>query len=355
MEIWSMRIGVDATPLREKLTGVGNYLYYLLEELIQQRYEDHFFLYAIKNSGTLEAFQRFPNVTIRISSFLGVSEALWSQTTLPWKCRKDKIDLLWGATQSVPFFGSFKRIITIYDFAYRLYPKTVSYVRGTYLRIFGERMYKRADCLTVISQGTATRLWEHYGLKADEIVTPPIKKLDADQTETVLKQFSLKLKKYYLMVGTLEPRKNIVPALKAFHSEIPLVLVGGKGWRDEEILKELKASSKKVIVLGYLPDSILNALVKGAKAFIMPSLYEGYGMPIAEARILGTPVICCDSPEMIEAAEGDALIIPHEQLHLAFSRPLPPPKTPTYPSNREQAKRLSEAISKLRPKNLNCD
>ena len=69
-----MKIGVDATPLREKLTGVGNYLYYLLEEIVQQRLSDHFYLYAIKSNENLKAFDRFSNVTIRIVPFLGISE-----------------------------------------------------------------------------------------------------------------------------------------------------------------------------------------------------------------------------------------------------------------------------------------
>ncbi|MCC5832361.1 MAG: glycosyltransferase family 4 protein [Chlamydiales bacterium] len=350
-----MRIGVDATPLRERLTGVGNYLYYLLEELIQIRGEDRFFLYAINNSQRLHLLRKYPNVTIRIVPFLGRSEALWSQTTLAWNCRKDRVDLFWGSTQSIPLFGRGKMIITIYDFAYRLYPKTVSYVRGAYLRVFGKWLYKRADRHIAISQGTATRLDKLYGLRADRVVIPPIKNLQAEPVEEVLKRFSLKYRDYYIMVGTLEPRKNIVLALKAFDSTHPLVLVGGKGWRDSEILGETKRFSEKIKVLDYLPDITLNALVKGAKAYIMPSLYEGYGMPIAEARMLGTPVICCDVPEMIEAAEGNALVIPHEQLDLAFSSALPRFKKPTYPSNRELATRLSEAFSELLPENQDDD
>ncbi len=350
-----MKIGVDATPLREKLTGVGNYVYYLLEELVQSRPSDRFYLYAIKDSKTLDAFKRYPNVAIRIIPFLGVSEALWSQTTLAWNCRKDRLDLFWGTTQSVPYFTRQKNVITIYDFAYRLHPKTVSFVRGTYLRVFGKHLYKKADFRTAISQGTAARLEKLYGLTADQVIIPPVKNLSFEPVEDVLNRFSLRKKDYYLMVGTLEPRKNIVAALKAFDSKHPLVLVGGKGWRDTEILQELKGASRNIITLDYLPDPALNALVKEAKAYIMPSLYEGYGMPIAEARILGTPVVCCDVPEMVEAAEGDALIISHDQLHLAFSSPLAPPKKPTYPSNRELATLLSEVFSKFQPMNPNCD
>lgn len=341
-----MNIGIDATPLRDKLTGVGNYVYYLLRGLVQKRPNDHFYLYAIKNSTSLELFEQFPNVTIRIAPLFGFSEAFWSQTTLAWLCYKDSIDLFWGSTQSIPLFAQHKSLITIYDFAYKLYPETVSRVRGTYLRLFGKFLYKKADCITTISFGTAERLHELYGLKANKVIIPPLKNLSVNDIPGTLKKHRLKYKDYFLMVGTLEPRKNIVTAIKAYKAKCPLVLVGGKGWRDHTIIKEITNASK-IVTLGYLPDDELNALVVAAKAYVMPSLYEGYGMPVAEARVLGTPVVCCNVPEMVEAAEGDALVVEHDQLEKAFTTPLKPPKKPTYPSNDALVTFLSEELLKL--------
>lgn len=353
-----MNIGVDCTPLKECLTGVGNYVFYLLEGLIQKRREDHFYLYAIKDSSSLDHFRRFSNATVRILPFLGISEALWSQTTLPWQCWKDKIDLFWGTTQSVPLVGKWKSLITIHDFAYRLYPETVSRVRGAYLRCLGRWLYKKANGISVNSKGTAARLKQLYGLEADRVVIPPLKNLSIPSNEEVgrcLKEYALIEKKYYLMIGTLEPRKNVVPLLRAYASIDPLVLVGAKGWRDSRIAEEIQQSKKAIRVLGYLPDPVLNALVRGAKACIMPSLYEGYGMPIAEARVLGTPVICCDVPEMIEAAEEDAHIIGRDELGKAFEMTLSSPKKPNYPSNEWLATSLSEEISRLLQPSPNCD
>ncbi|MCH9627852.1 MAG: hypothetical protein S4CHLAM2_14990 [Chlamydiales bacterium] len=347
-----MKIGIDATPLKEHLTGVGNYVYYLLEGLIRKRGKDQFFLYAICHSSRLAKLAEYKNVTVRVHPFLGFSEALWSQTTLAWLCQKEQIDLFWGTTQSVPLWARHKSVITVYDFTYRLYPKTVSRVRGTYLRWFGKYLYKKADVITTISQGTATRLEQYYGLKADQVIIPPLK--DLTVADAVLEQFSLKSKDYYLMVGTREPRKNIVPTLRAFQGKHPLVLVGAKGWRDSEIAKELQKKSSQILCLGYLPDQELNALVKGAKAYVMPSLYEGYGMPIAEARSLGTPVICCDVREMIEAAEGDALIVPHAELERAFTTDVKAPQKTTYPTNQALIDLLSEAFAQLAQQNQGC-
>src|SRR5690606_14652784 len=116
--------------------------------------------------------------------------------------------------------------------------------------------------LTTISQGTATWLDKLYGLKADKVIVPPIKNLQAESVREVLNRFSLKYRDYYIMVGTLEPRKNIVSMLKAFNSTHSLVLVGGRGWRDSKILEEMGMSSKNVKILDYLPDTTVNALVK---------------------------------------------------------------------------------------------
>jgi len=296
--------------------------------------------------------------TIRVVPFLGISEALWSQTTLAWCCRRDRIDLFWGATQSVPLFANHKSVITIHDFAYRLYPKTVPFVRGAYLKLFGKWLYKKANSITTNSKGSAERLQQLYGLQAHKVILPPFKNIvvpSQEKVHEILKEYSLTYKGYFLMVGTYEPRKNIVSTLRAHNSRHPLVLVGGEGWRDALISQELERKPKNIMALGYLPDLTLNALVKGAKAFVMPSLYEGYGQPIAEARVLGTPVVCCDVPEMIEAAEGDALIIPHDQLERAFTTPLTPPKKPTYPSNEELATILSKEFSRLYQQIEGCD
>ena len=324
-----MKIGVDATPLCAQLTGVGNYLFYLLEELVQLRPHDHFYLYAIRKSEHLETFASFSNVTVRYAPFLGFSEALWSQTTLPYHCRRDAIDLFWGVTQSVPLLGKYQRLLTVHDFAYHLFPKTVSKGRGTYLRLFAQRLYTKADALIAISHGTARRLTELYGLKASTVIQPPLRNMKVEEIK-------VRREDYYVVVGTLEPRKNLVPFIEAYEGKLPLVVVGAKGWGEVNI-------PEGVEVLGYVADEEVNALIKHAQALIMPSLYEGYGMPLKEARSLGTPVICSDVPEMLEAAEGDASILGKG----VFEREVRMNKVPSYPSNRELATLLSKAMTTL--------
>src|SRR5690606_19595018 len=110
-------------------------------------------------------------------------------------------------------------------------------------------------------------------------------------------------KNYILFCGTLEPRKNVVTLLDAY-AELPrsiqeqygLVLVGGKGWLDQEFRNKLsELQSKNILLTGYVPDEDLPAIYSGAAVFAYPSLYEGFGMPPLEAMACGVPVIVGDN------------------------------------------------------------
>lgn len=311
-----MRIGIDASPLATELTGVGTYLKSLLESLLFLHPQDHFFLYAPHSSPVLDALKKYPAVTIRLNKWGSFSQALWSQTTLACLSFRDQLDWFWGVTQSLPLFTrkGQKNLLTIHDFAYCLYPHTVSWARGIYLRSLSRWIYRKADCLTTNSEGTKARLKTLYGLEADQVIIPPLKKElgpPGPSHHSLLASYGLVHKGYVLMVGTLEPRKNIEAVLEAypFDSPYPLVLVGKKGWRDKSIQQALTQYVKQLYLLGYLPDADLTALIGGARYFLMPSLYEGYGMPLAEARVCQTEVICSAVPEMIEATEGEAYLL----------------------------------------------
>ncbi|MFZ0566158.1 MAG: glycosyltransferase family 1 protein [Chlamydiales bacterium] len=332
------KIGVEATPLSDEPTGVGNYVYYLLEALIELAPSYHFFLYAPQKTQPIERFRRFPNVSIRYHRFLAVSEVLWAQITMACMCWKDKIDLFWGTTQAFPLFFRKKQrhLLTIYDFTYRLFPQTTSRVRGGFMRLFSKQIYRKADCRMAISQGTAERLKTLYHIKADEVVIPPLKEglrpLPQSELRPLLNKYQLDYKNYLLMVGTLEPRKNMVPTLDIYGSLLanqdllPLVLVGKKGWRDDSIQQKIhKLQEKypnKLRLLGYVDDQELIGLISGARFYLMPSLYEGYGMPIAEARSCGTSVICSDVPEMVEAAEEDGIFLSLERFEKDLTKGL---------------------------------
>ena len=121
---------------------------------------------------------------------------------------------------------------------------------------------------------------------------------------------------YILAVATWEPRKNLELLIKTFLDmkmqgllgEHKLVLVGGRGWKDQR-LADIISGTDSVIPLGYLPENQLAPLYTGADVFVFPSVYEGFGMPILEARACGTRIVTSDVPELHEAGGNDAIYV----------------------------------------------
>jgi alpha-1,3-rhamnosyl/mannosyltransferase len=136
----------------------------------------------------------------------------------------------------------------------------------------------------------------------------------ADRLTAVLEPLGLQPQKYILSVGTLEPRKNLTTAIKAYarlpeavRAEMPLVIAGMKGWRTDGLDREVAALIDKGQIrrLGYVPDEALPALYSGARVFVYPSLYEGFGLPPLEAMACGAPVIVSNRSSLPEVV-GDA-------------------------------------------------
>jgi alpha-1,3-rhamnosyl/mannosyltransferase len=138
-----------------------------------------------------------------------------------------------------------------------------------------------------------------------------------EESLNTLQKYSLIYSKYFLLLGTLEPRKNLIVAINAFlqlpksyRQENPLVIVGAKGWLDSDIRKTIVplVESGEVRVLGYLPQIELPDILAGAKALLFPSIYEGFGLPPLEAMACGTPVIASNSSSIPEVV-GDCGIL----------------------------------------------
>ncbi len=120
---------------------------------------------------------------------------------------------------------------------------------------------------------------------------------------------------YFLYVGTLQPRKNLARLVEAFakllessdqasSSKLQLVLAGQKGWLADDLLGQVRklGLGERVVLTGYVPDADLPALLSGALAFVFPSLYEGFGLPVLEAMACGTPVVCSNTSSLPEVA-----------------------------------------------------
>jgi glycosyltransferase involved in cell wall biosynthesis len=164
-----------------------------------------------------------------------------------------------------------------------------------------------------------------------------------------------------LSIATREPRKNLPLLVRTFRhlkergllADHNLVLAGDRGWKDAEISAAVARAGDSLRDIGYVPEDQLAALYSGADAFVFPSKYEGFGMPVLEARACGTRVVTTDSPELREAGGEDAIyVMPTEEdlragIMKALASPPPKPFAPESHSWARSASAMAEVFRRL--------
>jgi glycosyltransferase involved in cell wall biosynthesis len=227
----------------------------------------------------------------------GVRGHLWEQSVLP---RLARGGLLWSPCNTGPLSVA-RQVVTIHDCAFVDQPDGFSRLFATWYRWLIPRLARRVRRIITVSQFSATRLAEFCGLKAGQIevipngVDPRFRPVDSDAVSDLRRRLALP-ERYVLSVGTLEPRKNL-PRLLAAWDHLPpslrdvgLVLSGAESRQFRAAgIEPLPAG---VRLTGYVADADLPVLYAGAAAFVYPSTYEGFGLPVLEAMACGAPVIC---------------------------------------------------------------
>jgi glycosyltransferase involved in cell wall biosynthesis len=306
-----LKVGIDATALVAKPTGVGNYVRALLEPMVVAHEEAQFILF----SNDEVAFPRYPNVRFRISQPKRRGP-YWQNTQLRHMLNEERPDTYWATNGLLPLLRprGMGTVLTVHDLVYKFAPETLPTVS-----LWGRRLGQRAavssaDRIVVVSQATGHDAAQAYRRAADAVIPPlvnPIFKRPAASTVANVRQRLGLTEPYLLTLGTLEPRKNLVRLLEAYLRRrdagvhLPtLALAGGKGWLDNDIGQMLAKGESRGCVkrLGYVALEDLPALYAGCEAFVMPSVYEGFGMPLLEAQQCGAPVIHGPHASMREAA-----------------------------------------------------
>lgn len=356
-----MRIGIDGRALQGNRTGIGRYVFELCRAIDVVLPDATFLVYSNIPLVMPVYSSRWILRTDTLSWAKWVKPIIWLKSRCSMLCSHDQLDVFWGAATFLPYLPqSVRTITTVYDLNHKLVPATMPNKLRCTFNLFFSRDVKRADSVLAISQGTSDRLAYFIGRKADVIIYPAIDGLfqpqSTNEVQKILSRYTV-VGPYILAVATWEPRKNLELIFKTFVdmkrrgllAGYKLVLVGDRGWKDQRLASFL-ADCNDVHPLGYVPDIDLASLYTGADLFVFPSLYEGFGMPVLEARACGTTVVTTDIPELREAGgELTIYIEPSSQgLEQGILRGLCSPRLKnnhdSYPRWQDGAKALADAF-----------
>lgn len=312
-------IDIDASRVTvAQRTGTERYSYELITALDHVASSDiHFRLYVNGRRDQL------PPVSERATIHDIRLPRLWTHLRLGPTSWRTRPHVLFVPAHVVPLLHP-PTVVTIHDVGYRAFPETHPARRRLELELTTRWNLRAARHVITISHATKRDLINWYGADPDRITVthhgcssifaPPA---DPRVVAAVTAHYGLGQRPYLLYIGTVQPRKNLSRVIDALALtiaagyDLDLVIVGKRGWLSEPI--ERRAGelgiANRVHFTGFVADADLPALLAGALAFVFPSLYEGFGMPVVEAMACGTPVITSNSSSLPEIAGDAALLV----------------------------------------------
>lgn len=307
-----MRIALDATPLTAPPGGTRRYVTELARALARRFPDDEIHLLTDQRGWSAGAeLTGLENVVVSPPAGPSFGDKWWS-AGLPWELARRRIDVFHGTDFSIPYLPAVPSVLTFHD---------LSPWKDRPLRPAGsERVRRRAPKLLAAaaliltpSEAIRSELAERFGVSLRRIVAVPhgvsaeFAPADEKKTGETLEKWGIQ-QPYILFLGRRDERKNVNVLIEAWRRSknrlpgLSLVLAGAPNPRGERL-----AAEPDLHVLHPVSDEQARALLSGAAAFVYPSLYEGFGLPVLEAMRAGAPVIASQDPALVEAAGGAAL------------------------------------------------
>lgn len=305
-----MLIGIDASRvLAPRLTGTERYARAVIEALIAALAGHRVRLYFRDDPALwLPQASHVERCWIR-------QRRLWTHWGLWRELRARPPQALFVPAHVLPFAPTppMRRVVVVHDVGYRHFPKAHPLRQRLYLELGTWLSVRLADVVIADSEATRADVLRFYRAAPHKVRVAypgplPLVEMTEEEARAVLARYGLREQGYVLHVGTLQPRKNLHRLVEAWRAldppELWLVLAGGEGWG--AVSRQLCAEPR-VRCLGYVSDHEKSALLRHARAVVIPSLHEGFGFPVLEAHAAGAPLVCSDRSALPEVA-GEAAI-----------------------------------------------
>jgi glycosyltransferase involved in cell wall biosynthesis len=300
-----MPIYLDISPAVHAKAGLSRYADSLAQALLRRKSGSFAFFYNKSGDSHFPAWLRGR----RIRSVHAGYKPWRMAVLLGQLARMDWIRLLpdcrlFHATEHLLLpLRSCRTVLTVHDLIFHFLPEHHTRLNRWYLNLAMPLYCRRADAIISVSEHSKADLMRAWQIDADKIhvvyeaADPRFMPVARDQVDNVRARYGLP-ERYILTVGTLEPRKNLdrlleaVTILRRAGQAVRWVMVGGKGWLYHDFMAKLEASEYREAVVqpGFVPDVDLPAIYTGATLTVLPSLYEGFGLPVIESMACGTPV-----------------------------------------------------------------
>lgn len=320
-----MKIGFDAKRLFNNFTGLGNYSRTLVSNLQRYYPDNQYNLYTPKVKCNEETTP-FLDESFKINKAHGLIPSLWRSCGIVQDLKRDNIEIYHGLSHDLPFgiqYTKIRSVVTIHDVCYKTFPDMFPFTERSIYELKYRHSCLNSSRIIAISESTKRDIIELLGVDANKIdviyqaINPTFYSRQSDiEVCKVIDKYNIP-KEYILSVGSINSRKNLLGIVHAYtllpkELQIPLVIVGNGGEYKEQVLRFATNAGieNKLIMLGNLASSVdLQAIYQQAELLIYPSFYEGFGLPVTEALLCGTPVITSNVSSLPEAAGPGALYV----------------------------------------------